>query len=276
MNHPKILKSGFVVLSVALLLMGCGLPEAMLVPPTATPTPIPPTDTPTPVPPTATPTPVPPTATPTATPTPVPPTKTLMPTTITKTLETGWILYQKPTAGFAIALPPTWEQVDLDAENVDTIMDAVGETNPELATLLKGQGRSLIASGFKFWGFDLTPEAAKAGFLTNVNVLKQPLTIKASLDFYVQATLTQLESLSNVIKPISHQRVKLAGSDAEEMRYQMKVAGITGKTVTAAATQYLLIREKDVYVITFVTVPEQVKKYAPIFEKIAQSFELAE
>jgi hypothetical protein len=265
MNHPKMLRSVFVVLSVALLL-GCGLPEAMLIPPTTTPTPVPPTDTPTPV----------PTATPTATPTPVPPTETPMPTTITKTLETGWILYQKPAAGFAIALPPTWEQVDLDAENLDTILDTIAESNPEIGTLLKGVGRSLIASGFKFWGFDLTPEAAKTGLLTNINVLKQPLTIKASLDFYVQASLTQLEDLSNVIKPISHRRVKLAGSDAEELQYQMKVVGATGKTVIVAATQYLLVREKDVYAISFATVPGQTKKYAPILEKIMQSFELTE
>jgi len=162
----------------------------------------------------------------------------------------------------------------LDAEAIDTVLDTVGELNPEMAKLLKGQARSLAASGFKFWGFDLDPQAAKTGFLTNINVLSQPLIVKASLDFYVQASVAQLENLSSVIKPVTHRRIKLTAGDTEELQYRMKVASATGKTVTVVATQYFLIQDKHFYVITCGTLPEQAKKYAPIFEKIGQSFQL--
>jgi hypothetical protein len=162
----------------------------------------------------------------------------------------------------------------MDPQTLEASLDAVKEQNPEMASMLEGQARTLVTSGIKFFGFDLSPEATAAGFATNVNVFKQSLGAEASLDFYVQLNVGQLENIPNVVEPISHQRVNIAAGEAEQMRYGMEMAAPDGQTVTMALTQYLVVEGKDAYVITLTTRADWAEKYAPIFEQIGQSFRL--
>lgn len=273
--RPAALLRNIGLAAVVLLAMACNLSEAVFVPPTATYTPIPPTETLTPTATlTATPT---PTSTPSPTRTPTPtftPTATPSQTTLTSTLSSGWILYEKPTEGYALALPPSWEQIDMDPEAIEDLLDAFSKLNPDIGDWLEEQARSLMAAGLGFFAIDPDPAGVKAGFLTNCNILKQRLNIKASLNFYVQTTIPQLESLSNIAGPVTHRRVQVAGIEAEELKYQLSMSTATRKTVRVAATQFLVIRDKDMYVISFATPADHSQKYAPIIDKIIQSFKL--
>lgn len=203
------------------------------------------------------------------TPTPVPPTAAPIPT-----LEPDWTLYEKPEYGFAIALPPRWEQIDMDAQTLEASLEMLGDENPEMATLLSGQASSLVISGIKFFGFDVSVEAVSTGFATNVNVLSQPLGMEMSLDVFTQVTVAQLENMELVKGRVSQRRVNLSTGEAVELKYRMEMQVPYGGTVTIAVTQYAFIRGEDAYVITLGTTEDQVETYAPLFEKIAQSFRL--
>lgn len=209
---------------------------------------------------------IPPTVPP-PTPTPVPPTETPLP-------EAGWTVYQMPEAGFTIALPPTWRRIDMDSQTFESILQIVSEQSPEMATLLEGQVRDLAASGFVFFGLDLSPESIAKGYISDINILKQDLQAKVSLDFYAQITVGMLENLDGVIKPVTHRRVQWTNGDAEELHYGMKMTVSPDKTVVMDITQYLVIAGKTSYVITLATTADQAEKYRPLFEKIGKSFRL--
>jgi len=239
MNRPQSWR----LLAVALVLMAlasCGgpAPTATRVPPTATPQP----------------TPTPPVATP--------------------TLEAGWVLYEKPADGFAIALPPTWRQIDMDPQTLGASLDAIKAQNPELAPQLEGQARSLLEAGIKFFGFDLAPEALATGAATNVNVLSQSLPAEVSLDFYVQLSVGQLENMSSVVKPVQQRRVQLAAGEAEELSYAMNMVAPSGAALALWTDQYLFLQGKAVYVITCTTSQETAPKYTEVFANIGRSFRL--
>lgn len=174
--------------------------------------------------------------------------------------------------GFAIALPPTWEQIDMDEATLDASLDAVSENNPEMAELVKGQARNLLLSGVKFYAFDLGPAAISEGFASNVNVLKQTLPVTPSMEVFVQINVAQLEKMPNVIKPVTHQRVKLASGTGEEIRYQLSMQVPTGDEVTLAITQVLALKGKNAYVITCTTTVDRQQEYEAAFERISRSF----
>lgn len=274
MGYQKLLGQMGMAL-ILVVLAGCGASGAA-------PTPVPPIPTATPIPPTATPTPTDtstptrtPTRTPTATLTPAPPTATPV-AVITSTLDNGWVLYQKPADGFAIALPPTWTQFDMDSETVRTPLKAVQALNPEIAVMLGAQTQTLLASSLKFWAGDLRPQALITGFATNVNIFQASLTLQAPLDPYLQAAMRRLNTLPGVVKPISKRYVDLTVGEVGELKFQLKITTTEGQPITAAVTQYLVIGEGEAYVITFTTTADQARRQARTFEKIGQSFRLVE
>lgn len=149
------------------------------------------------------------------------------------------------------------------------------EQNPQIASLLENQASSLLGAGVTFFGFDAAPEVATAG-LNSVNVLKQSLGFQMSLDFFLQISVGTLENLADVVKPISQRRVNLTAGEAGELAYRMNLSLPTGQPVKLAITQYVVIEGRDVYIISLGTTAGQAEKYAPVFEKVAQSFRLIE
>ncbi len=204
--------------------------------------------------------------------TPVPASPTAAPT---PTLDPAWTLHESEADGFAIALPTEWRPIELDAKTLDASLEAAVGQSPELKFMLEGQARNLIASGVKFFAFDLGAESIESGMTTNVNIIKIPLGAEVALDFYVDLNLGQLEGLSSVEKPVLHKRVKVMAGDAEQLRYGMTVNTPNGN-LTLALTQYLVIVGEDAYVITLTTSADQAEGYSAVFEQIGQSFRVME
>ena len=272
-----------------LALAGCnppaaGPPTLMPVPPASTA--ILPTNTP--IPPTATPVP-----TSTAVPpinTPIPPTNTYAPTVaqtsapiaairpsgaaVTTTVEPGWTLNRVDTEGYSISLAPKWKRIDVDAQTMDATMATLADQDPSFKSMLTDQARALASKGVKFFAFDLAPEAVGTGFASNVNILRLPLPSKVSLATLAQANVGTIENMDSVIKPVTQQRVQIGDMDAEQVTFGLKIKSGSGDTVQLADTQYYVLVDKDLYVLTFTTTGDQAARYAPIFDKMARSFRL--
>ena len=201
---------------------------------------------------------------------PVPPTATQ---TLSSTLATGWILYEKPIDGFAIALPPAWKQIDMDLQTIDAMIKFYKETDPQMADLME-KSRSSVSAGLKFMAFDLAPGSRTKNYLTNVTVEKSRLQAEISLNVYVQIVAGQMENMASVVKPISHRRVTFAGGEAEQLQYDV-VFKLVAETVKIHITQYVVIQGKDIYVLSLAVQADQSYKYTSTFEKIAQSFRLS-
>ncbi|MCS6994634.1 MAG: hypothetical protein N2117_11620 [Anaerolineales bacterium] len=152
------------ILGLASLACGSGPIAALFASPTPTAT-----NTPTPTP-TSTPTLTP---TPTATPSPTPtetPTPTPLPTGTSKEERPdGTTVFRDFDYKYEITFPPQWKVVRLDARELNQIISATGETNPQLKETLqalKGIDKNL----FRVFVFDTQPEHVRGTQLTNINI----------------------------------------------------------------------------------------------------------
>jgi hypothetical protein len=195
-------------------------------------------------------------------------------TTKTKALGGNWTEYQKVEEGIALALPQGWAQLDLDAQTLNASMDVIAKKNPEMALMLEGQAKNLIMNGVKFFGFHATPEATAQGYATNVNVIKQAMPADFSLDVMVQATIAQMENMSTIQGPISHQRVKTRQWSGEEMHYTMTMNSENDAVLEIAITQYMVLYKQNCYIITMGALKDQAGKYETIFKQIGGSFRI--
>jgi hypothetical protein len=220
-----------------------------------------------------------PTATVTNTPTPTPPADSPASrepvTVVTSTLENGWILYEVPAEGFAIALPLEWLYLELSPDGLADALSVVGELNPEVGSLLSSDMiRSLAASGIKFYAMDLSLDALEHGAPPSVNVLKLDIGMVLPLDSLVELALPQLRELAIPGTSVTHQLVSLSNVDAEEIRYTAQLTGVTGQSQSAHLVQYLVLDGSINYTITLAGPSELADDHAPVFKQIAQSFRL--
>ncbi len=187
-------------------------------------------------------------------------------------VDPGWKLYAVDADGFAIGLPPSWQQIDVDPASIQNLIDRFKASNPSYANIFSPQMSSLLAAGTKFLGIDLDAQSLASNFVTNAGISHELLPLAVNLDTYVKLSIAQVEKFPIVQKPIAQRRVSLAAGDAQELRYSLKITQPNGETISATATQYLIVRGKDGFVITLETSAAQAKNYAATFEKIGKSF----
>jgi len=177
----------------------------------------------------------------------------------------GWPVYQVSGEDFSIALPPDWRQIDMNPQKFEAGMQEAIRQNPQMQAMA-GNLRQQMTKGVKFFGLDQT--TIGTAFATNVNIIRVPLPPGGTLDSIVSESLRQYESLSNVTKPVNHERL----GDRERLRVRMSMNMPDGQTQTLANTQYILVHGKDAFVVTLTTLPDQETKYTATFDKIGQSF----
>jgi hypothetical protein len=250
-------------LPVALFLMlgndSAGTPAAFLPEPSVAPTKPAPTLLPTPL----------SSPTPQATATRViqaPPTPVLTPA------ELGWTLYPLPQEGFAISVPTSWAAQNFDPTTLASLMQKIQEKNPQYAKTLGSQAPQMAAAGIKFIAIDLTSQPEAPNFATNLNVMHLSIPQAVTIDNFVSTNLKQLES-SGVAKSINHRRIKLPAGDAEELRCTATMVISGSEKTQIAITQYLILHNREGYVLTLTTDPKLDAKYFPTFEKIAKSWQ---
>jgi hypothetical protein len=179
--------------------------------------------------------------------------------------EGGWPVYEQPADGFALSLPPGWTALNLDPKTLDRTLEQGLRVNPGLKAMEQSI-RQQAATGVKFLG----TEKASGG--PNVNVVKVALQGEASLEAAGAAMVKQFESIPSVEKPVARRRVRLQPGEAERLDAIMPVTppGEETKRLTLAA--YVLVRGQQMCVVTCTAGVEEAKKYAPIFDRIVNSF----
>ena len=199
------------------------------------------------------------------------PTATITPT---PTLEPGWVLIEKPEEGFAIALPPTWVEVDMRAPTMKDAIDAIRTQHPDLTSTVLNYLETLDinelhAQGIIFVAFDRElPGGLASNFGVNVNLARWSDGQDIAMDEVVEIYLETLAS-HNITAP-RHSRVSLQVGEAEKFQYQRIESYPDGQMLNVNAVQYIFIRGQDVYVLTLGYTEEQAEVYASIAEKIAQ------
>jgi hypothetical protein len=189
-------------------------------------------------------------------------------------LAEGWELYETPEEGFAIALPPTWSDVDLDAETVESALETLREQNPDIANLLSDQTDDLIASGVKFWAFDTEVNFEECE-CTLLNIITTPMPKGAHARMIAASAVGQIRKQyeSMLVTAISRDQLDTAAGKAETLTYDLSIVKPNGKTVLQHTAQYVLVENGKAYILTFATTGEA-EKNLEIFEEIATTFQI--
>jgi len=193
------------------------------------------------------------------------------PTQVVVVVPNGWSEYAVPENGFALSVPTTWQRLPVKNQELVAALQTIRGSNPELAQQLGANAETLLASGVKFWAFDLNAETQQAGFATNVTVTRQALPNPVSFETFVSINLNQLNALTTRNSDIVNDRVTIAGQPAERVRYLLALNPEDGAPITAAITQYLVVNGRSAYVITFATRTDLSEKYRAVFEQSAAS-----
>lgn len=187
------------------------------------------------------------------------------------TMPADWMAYTVTGTGLRLALPPSWQQLDMDEAQLDKTIATMKEKNPQLADIMGDQARTLMQQGIKFFGFDNNDEAAKRGFATNINVISQDLPMEVNVDQVADASLGQLEQLPNATKPETQKLTLSDGTEAMQVKYGFNINNEAGQTLKTATTQYFTVKDKTLYVVTLTTTDDQAATYEPIFSQVAQT-----
>lgn len=224
--------------------------------PTATFTPSPtPTATDTPVPsPTAT-----ATETPAASPSPGPTT-----TPVPFALPEGWQDYGGE--GFALALPGSWDVVEVDREGIDVILEALASMGTEWA---EGVAASISAEqmeeALRLWAMD--SELAGLGYATlNLQRQQTPISLPVSL-FLDQMEATYEQLGVEVVSVEPGMRV----NDLEAGRICVRM---TQGMLVVKMYQYVFVQGHDLWALSMGVDEEAWSEYEPLFAQIAGTFRL--
>ncbi len=196
---------------------------------------------------------------------------TPVPTSVIVVVPNGWTEYTVPQNGFAISVPTTWQRLPVQEPELQAALQAVRETNPELADALGANGETFLHNGVKFWAVDLNSTTQQAGFATNLTITQQTLPNTVSFETFVSVNLNQLNSLTTRNSDIVNDRTSIGGLPAERIRYILALNQSEGAPITAAITQYLVINGHSAYVLTYATRTDLSQKYQDIFAQSASS-----
>ncbi|MGB8645539.1 MAG: hypothetical protein WCF84_09895 [Anaerolineae bacterium] len=205
-------------------------------------------------------------------PTTVIPLTTPSPSAVILVIPSGWNELTVPEENFAIAIPPRWQRLPVNPQELDASLKVIRQSNPELANALGARGQELMASGVKLWAFDFDPISLQSKFATNLTVTRQTVVDQVSLDTYVNINVSQIEQLTSKQGTVDHERLTLGDLPAERVRYNISFQASDGSTGTSAITQYLMIYQDNAFVLTYATLLDQQDKYKSIFDQSAASF----
>ncbi len=177
----------------------------------------------------------------------------------------GFTVVDRTSDGFVIALPPGWQNFDLTSADVDAIVKAATEANPNLQGDVGNAVKKLVDEGGLLYASD-TSNPGK--FLTNVNLIKVT-GVTSGLGLLQQQAQTQLTAAGAT--NVSSTQVSLPAGDAVRTTYTVPVTLTDGTKAEIAGLQVYFLTQGNLYVLTFST--DQPDKYSKTFDQVIATFD---
>ncbi len=196
------------------------------------------------------------------------------PLSVVLVLPRGWVQYSVAADNFAIAVPGTWQRLPLQQQELDSSLQLIRQTNPELAAALGSGAQELMRSGVKLWAYDSSAQALNARLATTLTVTHQGLKNPVSFDTFVVVNVKQIGDLGSRVCDVTHEHFALPNVTAERVRYNLIFRYNDGSSLTSAITQYLVLSGQDSYTLTFAAPADQAERVKATFDQSAGTFRL--
>ncbi|MEW6240044.1 MAG: hypothetical protein AB1564_04475 [Chloroflexota bacterium] len=223
-----------------------------------------------------------PTITPSPLPTPTPvftPTPTPIPEGIVQTGQAdGSILFTDYDGGYQLTIPPGWEIVPITKEDLDDIMTALAESNPQIEQF-RGILSQVDPDVFRAFLFDFNANAVHETYITNVNIIldRSGLALGLPLDYLLDSTVTAFGAMGDRISVLGSEEFETAsGIPAGAIRVSQKLTTSTGEEVEVYQSVVLVKTEKALLTITFSTIFSLREVTEPEFNRIIDGLVLLE
>jgi hypothetical protein len=177
----------------------------------------------------------------------------------TLTGPSGWSQFSNNE--ISIWVPGNWDGGD-PSNDLDTMLDAIEEANPEFAQYSAAIRANPEA--FLYWGFDLN---SSNNFLTNMNLVKERVPSSITVAQYIDALTGQLPAIYNIINTDIYSK---GGFQVGEIVTQVELNGsLIGQIM------FIVRGDNAVYALTFTTELAQFDQREDEFRQMFDYFEIA-
>ena len=163
----------------------------------------------------------------------------------------GWVLYDMPTVGLAIAAPQSWSVYSFDAAGREKLSEDLKTKDPDFVAQIEnivqgfeGQGNVMLL------GLDFEPPDG-ANFVSNFNIIIEDIGSGLDLDTIADLSVQQIQALLPVAGGVERERIEIPAGDAVALTYLMDQQLIGGDTARIAVTQYILVNGSQGAAVTF-------------------------
>lgn len=180
----------------------------------------------------------------------------------------------KPSSAFRIAIPPGWVETSLEHASVAAGDRALASANPAYAQAVEQSqaGRS-AQPPLAFSAMD--PDApAVAGIVTTTLYVtgqhaERPIaasTLARSMQRYREQTM------GAVLWYTGHDVID--GNDTTVLHMKYDLRDSAGKRTTVTSMQYIIVRDRDIFIIEFTGALDQMDQLITVFDSIARTFKI--
>lgn len=193
----------------------------------------------------------------------------------TETAAESLTTYTDATGSFSIALPANWTTVEPSSAAFGQIGDTVGQADA-FAYLTDAYVQALLASGLELYALNKDATSLNSSVPVSIQVIRRDAPESLSLDELVNETAVQLEAILDLTSNLEMATTSLAGADAVQLRYTMQAQLADGGSANVHNTQYYLVNNGDLYIITVEMAQSLVGDYLAGVETAVGTFKFTE
>jgi hypothetical protein len=183
-------------------------------------------------------------------------------------LPAGWQAVKK--AGVEFALPPGWQVFSPEDSNFASAMDEIVRQNPALKTVADQARNAATGGDIKVFAFDLAPEDVLPDFTNELSIG----AVQMQRDFTREevAAANEQELKANGFTNVQRAILPLGGEEVVRLSSDLQLKDAAGDPLPLAVDQYVVVKARQQYVLTFTTIAEQRAQMRATFEKIVGTF----
>ena len=182
------------------------------------------------------------------------------------TVPNGWTLQRDSADGFELAVPNTWVYARTDSHFASDVA-AITQAHPDAADVLRKVKEAATSKGLKFIALD---PSQPSGYYSSVLIVIYDAGVGPSLDATASDYAGGIEENSQVVKPVTKQRVSLPAGAA--IRVEDHVTG----SIAFTQVSYVLLHAKNGksfgVVLVLNSATNQIPTTQPMFEQAAATF----
>ena len=181
--------------------------------------------------------------------------------------------YSNSVADFSIALPSEWVAAAATTTAFADLRVAAGNQADGLAFLSDAYVQGLIASGTELYALHL--DSLNGDVPISLNISRGAAPVSISLDELVADTVAQLKDIVELNSDIEQTTVMLGEDEAIQISYSMQVKTAVGAETAVHNTQYYVVNDGNLYMITLAMGQDLVADYLTSSRAVAETFQVS-